>query len=133
MILEGPWGCWECVAGVHEATIDSACHLCTKVLTVWKMVPRARGRRAGSRGATFLRKLRASSPNLPCSSITKAVTQMPGYFLDFACAANMHAVPSLFPEPLLKASVDNADTMVTSMYMGVWPGMCTIKSILDSG
>ena len=113
--------------------MDSACHLCTRVLTVWKMVPRARGRRAGSRGATFLRKLRASSPNLPCSSTTNAVTVMPGYVLDFFCAAMMHAVPSLFPEPLLRASADNAETMVTSMYMGVWLGMCTTKSILDSG
>ena len=54
MTCEAPWGCWECVAGVHEATIDSACHLWTKVLTVWKMVPKARGRRAGSRGRLSL-------------------------------------------------------------------------------
>ena len=45
----------------------------------------------------------------------------------------MQAMPSLFPEPLLMASAESAETMVTSIYMGVWLGMCTIKSILASG
>ena len=54
MTCEASWGCWECVAGVHEATIASACHLWTKVLTVWKMVPRARGGGRGQGGRLFL-------------------------------------------------------------------------------